>query len=609
MLQAVEVGKAQVIVRIIPLAICVLAIGFFYSLGPVQTPFGPLGGIYHGLSDAQSMDNAQLARQIVRGQGFTTKFLRPQAVAQLRDFATSQGLKTGKSRDLFPPERFPPGTPRVLPDTYNAPGYPYLLAVWFYFTHPEFDQVPGAMNGHIYSGDRLIPVLNQLFLLLTAILVFTLGRRLFDDRVAWISMIAFLGTDLIWHYTLTALSTTFLSFLLTALFFCVREIFGVAEACSESEDHSFGLAWLWGFAVALLLAAACLTRLHLVILLVPLFLFLLFMPRGSFVLFAVIALVAIGILTPWFLHMDRISGNPLGSNFSLGLLGQGEYTGNQIYCTTSLPNYEPLFRSALHKEAVGFRWNFEHAWNLLGTNPLILLFGASLLHQFRRRPTRLLHWMLFCSAIALVAANNLGSAAPENIDSWNVLVLLFPCMIVFGTAFFFILLDRLDVQVRLLNSLIVTALVLFVLAPLGLTLTSATNSVYSFPPYMPPLIKIFGQLAQPDEWVTTDMPWATAWYSDRASLWLPDSINDFQNFYDNVCPTGLLLITPVSWSSPVNNFTTGEYKDWFPLVKDAYSHGPDSSLPYTFHLSVHTITPPGGPDYALWSDRPRWSER
>ena len=99
-----------------------------------------------------------------------------------------------------------------------------------------------------------------------------------------------------------------------------------------------------------------------------------------------------------------------------------------------------------------------------------------------------------------------------------------------------------------------------------------------FPPYWPPLIKEFAQFAQPDEWVTTDMPWATAWYGDRASLWLPDSITDFENFHDNVCPTGLILLTPVTWQSPLANVRNGEYKDWFALTVGATPTGKFSAL-------------------------------
>ena len=109
-LQMMEVGKGSVIIRIVPLLTVLAIIGFIVNFG-----------VYKGLSDPQSMDNAQLARQIVRGKGFTTEFLRPHAVAQLRDFAVGQSLQSGKPRDLFPSDQFPPGTPRILPDTYNSP--------------------------------------------------------------------------------------------------------------------------------------------------------------------------------------------------------------------------------------------------------------------------------------------------------------------------------------------------------------------------------------------------------------------------------------------------------------------------------------------------------
>jgi hypothetical protein len=176
-----------------------------------------------------------------------------------------------------------------------------------------------------------------------------------------------------------------------------------------------------------------------------------------------------------------------------------------------------------------------------------------------------------------------------------------------GGAFFFILLDRMNIQIHLVQTLIVATTVGVSLVPMFITLTKPNFFLYAFPPYMPPLIKIYGQLAQPDEWITSDMPWATAWYADRPSLWLPDSISDFQNFNDNVCPSGIMLLTPVTTLQPISNYATGEYKDWYPFVTAPYF--PGVTLPPTFPLTVHLQTPPGGPDYTVWSDRPRWQEK
>jgi hypothetical protein len=330
------------------------------------------------------------------------------------------------------------------------------------------------------------------------------------------------------------------------------------------------------------------------------------MPRASFSLFAVIALVVLGLVAPWFLRLYDVSGNPLGSNFLQLLYGPGDYSGNQIYCMTSIPDDEHLFREASGKESAGFLWHFAHGWDLLGVNPFILFFGASILHQFKRRQTQAFHWLLFGCALALIAANNLGSATPKAIDAWNTLVVLFPCMVVIGSAYFFILLDRLNLQIRLLHNLIVTTALALTVTPLMLALTLGNATYTPYPPYFPPAIKGYGQLAQPDEWITSDMPWATAWYADRASLWLPDSISDFEHLHDDVCSTGILILTPITWSEPTSTFLTGEYKDWFPLISIPQIQG--LNAPPDFPLTQHALIAPTNLDYSLWSDRPRWQQ-
>ena len=586
-LQAVEVGKGQILARIVPLLTALVLVGGAYDML-----------IYHGLNDAQSMDNAQLARQIVRKQGFTTEFIRPQAIGQIRDYRAS--LKDApKSPTFFPSDQFPSGTPRIIPDTYNAPGYPYLLAGFFYLIHPTFNESVAAIAAaHMYSADQWIPVMNQVFVLLTAFLVFALGRRLFDDRVAWISLVAFLCTDIVWKFSITGLSTSFLMFLITAVLMCALEIFCVGEECAKDEDRSFAPAWFWAFTGGLFLTATCLTRLHLLALLIPLFVFLQIMPRRNFLLFFLIALMVLGAAVPWFVHLDYLCGNPLGSNSNLLLYGEGDYAGNQVFCKASIPSNELLFRNAGTKELTGFLWHFQHAWSLLGNSPIILLFAVAGLHQFRRHRTRWFYWLVFACAVIIIAANNLGSAKPENVDPWNTLVILFPCMLVMGSAYFFVLLDRLHIEIRLLTNIIVISTLILCAFPLVVSLTNGSRAIYNYPPYLPPLLKAFGQMAQPDEWVTSDMPWATAWYADRASLWLPDSLSDFESLHDNVCPTGMLFITPVSTQQPLSTFMTGEYKDWASLIlqKSPPAHFP---LPEQF-------TPPTVPDYTVWSDIRRW---
>ncbi|MEI9997754.1 MAG: hypothetical protein WDO13_00540 [Verrucomicrobiota bacterium] len=224
------------------------------------------------------------------------------------------------------------------------------------------------------------------------------------------------------------------------------------------------------------------------------------MPRSSVALTITVPVLVLALVAPWFIYMNNVSGNPLGSSASLLLYGTGDYPDNEIFCTTAIPSYEQLFKDA-SKEYSGFRWHFDHAWSLMGASPLILLFAVSALHQFRRRRTRLFHLLIFASLPALIAINNLGDPAPVELGPWNIVILLFPCAIVIGGAFFFIMLDRLGLQLWLLNNIIITLVIILALAPLGLTLTTSFNYGYAFPPYVPPVIKQFSQFAEPDEWV------------------------------------------------------------------------------------------------------------
>jgi len=583
-LHEVEVGKGRVIMYIVPLTITLLVMGLVFDMM-----------VYHGLNDAQSMDNAQLARQIVHGEGFTTKFLRPYAVVQLHDYAVKNG------GELFPAAKFPSGAPHILPDTYNAPGYPYLLAGWFQLVHPKFDLALTDLSKlHIYPGDRPIPWLNQLFMIMTGLLVFGLGHLLFDNRVAWISLLSFFGTDLIWQYSITALSTSVLIFLVTALLFVSSKICCVAEEHFEN-DEPFWPAWIWTIILGLLLAGACLTRLPLLVLLVPLLIFLALLPRTNFLLLPFVALIVIGLVAPWLWRTYQISGNPIGSNLPEMLYGEDNYTGNQIYCSPRIPSYEQMFKNLTKKELLGFRWHFEHAWELLGSNPMILLFAACVLHQFRRLRANAFRWLLVGSAICIIASTSLATATPEALGPANTLVVLFPGMLVIGTAFFFILLDRLDLQLWVLNNIIIAVVLGLTTLPLILSMMTASSKggYYNYPPYVPPYITQIAQFSHPDEWVTSDMPWATAWYGDRASLWLPDSIKDFEDLHDNYCTTGVLLLTPITLDAPMTNLFSGEYHDWVPLLTGTES-------PTAFPFTVHSSLLPLGLNYFMWSDQARW---
>jgi hypothetical protein len=577
---AIEVGGARALVRLIPLVIVVVGIIGIYNMK-----------IYKGLGDAQSMDNAQLGRQVAREQGFNTFFIRPYAVAQWSAYLAKKGQS-----EPFPDAAYSSQTPRMIPDTYNSPGYPVVLAALFKLARVDFDEPNTATSArHMFIGDRWIPILNQLFVLLTAGLIFLFAYRVFDDRVAWMASVSFLASDFVWSFTLLAVPTSLLMLLLTLALFVAAEIYRMTETQLEEDIPSLGWVWLLVPALGVLLGIICLLCLPLLCLVPTLGVYLALMRKSNWSLPVMLALIA-GLMTaPWFYHWYRACGNPFGSNLTLGLLGQGDYKGNQVFLSSTLPQYDQLFKFAGPKEYAGFLWYFQRGWNLLGSNPMILFFAASILHEFRRRRVQALRWLVVFSALAIIAVNNLTYDQPEEISAANTVAVLFPAMVIIGSAFFFVMLDRMITQLPLFNAVIVVTTLVITVAPMLIVFTTENLSYFNYPPYIPPYISYVARVSPVSQWVTSDIPWATAWYGDRPSLWLPDSIDDFDDLNDNVCPSAIMLLTPETFSKPMLNLTSGEQKAWLPLIL--------GNIPETFPLKGYTKLPAGGPEYIILSTR------
>ena len=92
-----------------------------------------------------------------------------------------------------------------------------------------------------------------------------------------------------------------------------------------------------------------------------------------------------------------------------------------------------------------------------------------------------------------------------------------------------------------------------------------------WPPYVPPYVAVLNSWMKPNEIIASDMPWAIAWYANRRSLWVPDTIKTFTEFSDyNVLggPVNGLYLTPISGSqNTLRDILKGEYRDWAPIIQ------------------------------------------
>jgi hypothetical protein len=549
--------------------------------------------INKGFSDSQSMDNAQLARQIARHQGFVTYVIRPYALAQVAAYTARKGQS-----ELFPDAIYGGGRPKAIPDTYNSPGFPVLLAGFYRLLKTNFDEPTATMStNHFFTGDRWVPILNQFFILLTGGLMFIMALRLFDDRVAWMSAVVLLFSDFVWQYTLLATPISLLMLLMTLLLFGFVEVYRIGETpLEEGEKPALGWGWLAVPFLAGLFGVMCLLCLPLLVLTIPLIVWLLLMPRTNLFFLPIFGGIVALLVAPWFYHWYRACGNPLGSTLTWGLLGQGGYQDNEIFCSLTIPGWDTLFGASGGKEFTGFVHYFNHGWSLLGSNPLVLLFAASLLHEFRRRRVQAFRWLVVTLAFVTIFMTNLADAKPDPVSSWNLVIILMPAMIMLGAAFFFVLLDRMVTQLRLLTASLIVGMLVLSIAPVWVSIATSGAGYYNYPPYLPPYLSYITRLAPADDWVTSDMPWATAWYGDHPSLWLPDKIADFSSIYDTYSESDFVLVTPVTLSRPTMTLTSGELKEWGPLLLSG-------NIPDAFPLHHIVKLPAGGPEYTVLSNR------
>src|ERR1700692_4267591 len=91
-----------------------------------------------------------------------------------------------------------------------------------------------------------------------------------------------------------------------------------------------------------------------------------------------------------------------------------------------------------------------------------------------------------------------------------------------------------------------------------------------WPPYVPPAIAVLNQWMKPDEIIASDMPWAIAWYADRRSLWVPETVKIMTDFNDYKIlggPVNGLYLTPVCGSqNTLGDILKGEYRDWSSVI-------------------------------------------
>lgn len=526
---------------------------------------------YRNFGTQEAMDSAQVARNLAEGRGFTTQFVRPFSIFLLQQH--NQGRLSASATNSRPDYAELKG---MHPDLANPPVYPLLLAGAMKVLPFDFDinltkpfwsePNPGLKRLEPkdlkdapprtfarYQPDFLIALLNQFGLILLAILTGFLGRRLFDVSVGWMAFVLMIGSEYLWHFSTTGLSTVLLMLIFVTL------IWGLVWIESEEREPVWShraQTWL-ALGIGLLLGLGTLTRYSFGWLIVPVLVYLvIFCVLRRWHIFSLVVGVFLLVVVPWICRNLLVSGAPFGTaSYAIveGTYGLSEY---QLHRSLS-PDFRGVgLFSLLYKLSGNAREILQDQLPRVGGSWVSALFLTGLLLSFRSLALRRLRYFLLGTLVVFIFVQALGktqlSVDSPQFNSENLLVLLVPLIFIYGIGLFFQLLDQMNLKLRELRYLLIGIFGVLCCLPMLFVMLPPKVKPLNYPPYYPPAIQEVGKYMKPSELIMSDIPWAVAWYGDRQCVWLtlnPDE--DYFAINDFLKPIRALYLTPLTTDSRI----------------------------------------------------------
>ncbi len=531
---------------------------------------------YSGFKDARAMDQAQVARHFARSNRLNTSFVRPASLWLLGENGRLMVETEAGARPNF----------HRHPDLMHPPAYPVVIGGAFKLFRTSFP----LPSSHKYAPEQWVIVpLNLLFAFLSGLFLYLTGRLLFDHRTALTAATVFLLSNSVWQHAMLGTEISFLVFLSTVGVWAL--LMALRAARREGEDPNPQGAGFW---IPVMIGAVCmggllLTRYAAWPMLpgVVLVLWLGCGRKGWRPAVAVLA-VAAGMFVPWILRNLSVSGTPFG------LAG---------YTILREPNDIFLRSLALDLSAFDLRRMVQARFvqtvpSLLNLSALgfsaglsVCLFFTTYFYRFQRPVTRILRWGMLLS-IALFAA----VAGVFGDELLPVAQMFLPVVVLFASAFFYILLDRMQIGVRIVSMSVIGLFILLQALPMLFMIMPPRP--WSYPPYMARDIGLVSSPFEPGELMVSDMPWATAWYGDVTSLYLPLDLEDFFRVNDSIHPVHGLYFTTLSRDKRYHSdLTRGPFRSWRPIMDL-------TQLPRGFPLTFGFPIRNG--EQVMLADRNRW---
>jgi hypothetical protein len=524
---------------------------------------------FRGLTDPNGMEQAQIGREIARGNGATTKVIRPAAIWQAQKIE-----KTDINLDGFY-------------DTYHSPLNPYIYGAVLKaveggdFEKYQLKDKKGKKTNTIYRLDQVISAVSIIFFLIAVGINYLLISRIFDVRIAGVTALLMILSELMWKFTQTGLP----QMLMLMLFSCA--LFFIYQAIESSQENrlTIGSVAIAAIFLALLALAHWLTIWIALGFVIYAAFFL--RPKG------VGGLITLGMLlifSSYFMIKNlEWTGTPGGTAF-LTLYG-GLTESQETIMRTSDPSdqtYRLLYnlRSLLVNVSTTLLRQTSNLYANFGSIVVAPLFFFALLHPFRRPSIAQFRWVILLMWLMGSLGMAIFGLSDRTTDPNQLHILFAPIMAAYGMAFVSILWTRLDLPASspLMRIGHFAIVVILSAGPLILTVPRSIDGALArqkqgnmsvWPPYRPPVLnKILHDATEEDHVIFTDQPHAVAWYADRIAIWLPRKIGEFEDLEqlveDQQLETAGILITPSSLARDAlfTPYNFASLEEFAPMILD-----------------------------------------
>jgi hypothetical protein len=314
----------------------------------------------------------------------------------------------------------------------------------------------------------------------------------------------------------------------------------------------------------------------------------------------------------------RVCGNPVGLGW-YAALSEIKGTENSFMRSMEPPFSKVSPRFFRNKVQAKVIHQTSHIVEYLGGVVVAPVFFIALLHLFKRRETSVFRWALLLMWLAAllgcsifgIGAKPVAQPFSPPVEPNDLHVIFIPMFTAYGLAFVLVMWSRVGITVPLVRTGFLA--LLFILSSLRfittfIDLNGSAKGRVQWPPYVPPFISLLGDWTTEREIITSDMPWAVAWYADRKSLWLPITVQDFIELNDYNRLNGKIVglyLTPYSGNrSFVGDIVTGDYKEWSAFITRQVVG------PALRDFPLREVTPlPLENQCVFYADRNRWTPK